>query len=531
MKADDLRASILQAAIQGKLTKQDPNDEPASVLVERIRDEKHRLVGEGKIKRDKNESFIFKRDGSWFETINGKDERCIDDEIPFEIPDYWGIIRFSNLFQFIDYRGFTPTKVSEGVRLITATNIKKGYFDNTSKDYITESEYLSRLQRGTTQKGDLLFTTEAPLGNSCICPLDRCSCGQRIITLHPFLSVSVEFYNFVIQSPFFEQYIRSVRTGTTVYGIKSAVMKEMYLPLPPVEEQFRIVDYLKILLDKISDYRNVESSLTKIENDVSDKFRSSVLNNAVQGKLTKQDPNDEPASVLVERIRDEKHRLVREGKIKRDKNESFIFKRDGSWFETINGKDERCIDDEIPFDIPENWNWARVYSICSMVRRGKSPVYSNIEQYPVLAQKCNQNDGLYLDRCLFIDPDTISKYSHDMFLQDGDCLINSTGLGTLGRIGIYDSSLNKYECMVADSHITVIRPLISSRFMLYYLKSPIFQDNVEDLSSGSTKQKELQTETVKQLLIPIPPIEEQTKVIDVIDKLLIQCNSMRRLHD
>lgn len=262
-----------------------------------------------------------------------------------------------------------------------------------------------------------------------------------------------------------------------------------------------------------------------------DDLRASTLQAAIQGKLTKQDPNDEPASVLVEHIRDEKHRLVKEGKIKKDKNESVIFKRDGSWFETINGKDERCIDDEIPFEIPESWTWSRVYSICSMVRRGKSPVYSNIEKYPVLAQKCNQNDGLYLDRCLFIDPDTIPKYSQDMFLQDGDCLINSTGLGTLGRVGIYDSSLNKYECMVADSHITVVRPLIPSRFLLYYLKSPIFQDNVEDLSSGSTKQKELQTETVKQLLIPIPPIEKQTKVVDVIDKLLIQCNSMRLLHD
>ena len=182
---DALKKSILQYAVQGKLVQQDLNDEPASVLLERIRAEKEQLIMAGKIKRDKHESVIVRRDNSYYE-ISDKSEVCIDDEIPFEIPSNWVWERLVNIFDFIDYRGATPTKISSEVPLITAKNVKKGYIDYTAKDFISEAEYLQRQSRGVSHKGDILFSTEAPMGNVAIADLECYSAGQRLITLQQY---------------------------------------------------------------------------------------------------------------------------------------------------------------------------------------------------------------------------------------------------------------------------------------------------------------------------------------------------------
>ena len=254
-------------------------------------------------------------------------------------------------------------------------------------------------------------------------------------------------------------------------------------------------------------------------------LKNSILQWAIQGKLVPQDPNDEPASVLLDKIRQEKERLIKEKKIKRDKNASIIYRgEDNSYYEKMLATGEvKCIDEEIPFEIPSSWSWARLLNVSIYIQRGKSPKYSPIKKYPVVAQKCNQWAGFSIDKAQFIEPESLSKYAIERILQDEDLMWNSTGLGTLGRMAVYYAKLNPYELAVADSHVTVIRlfkPFVSPLFFYFYFVSPTVQSVIEDKSDGSTKQKELSTTTVCNYLVPIPPRNEQTRIISKVTSLL-----------
>ncbi len=238
-----LKKSILQEAVQGKLVPQNHDDEPASVLLERIRAEKQALIKAGKIKKDKHESVILTRDKIPYEIIDGK-ERCIADEVPFELPESWCWCRLNNLYCFIDYRGSTTNKISSGIPLITAKNVKKGYIDYTVKDYISEEEYYTRQSRGISRIGDILFTTEAPMGNVALADISKFSAGQRLITLQQY-SESNELINtlfmFFMLSECFQKQLLDQSTGTTVKGIKAEKLKKLLIPVPPLAEQHRIV--------------------------------------------------------------------------------------------------------------------------------------------------------------------------------------------------------------------------------------------------------------------------------------------------
>ena len=253
-------------------------------------------------------------------------------------------------------------------------------------------------------------------------------------------------------------------------------------------------------------------------------LKNSILQWAIQGKLVPQDPNEEPASVLLERIREEKTRLVKEKKIKKDKNESIIFRGDdNSHYEKFADGTVKCIDDEIPFEIPLSWCWVRLGNICSYLHRGKSPQYGEHKVLPIIAQKCNQWDMIYTDRCLFSSTDSIKKYKEEQFLQIGDVIINSTGGGTVGRTGYIDSYVfEQYSRYVADSHVTVVRPLplILQKYIYYFLISPQIQIGLEDRCSGSTNQIELGTNTIYNYLTPVPPIREQRRIVEKIQEVL-----------
>ena len=263
-------------------------------------------------------------------------------------------------------------------------------------------------------------------------------------------------------------------------------------------------------------------------------LKNSILLMAVQGKLVPQDPNDEPASVLLERIRAEKERLIKEKKIKREKNPSVIFKgADNTPYEKI-GDEVRSLADEVPFDIPDSWEWVRLIDVCEYIQRGKSPKYSPIKKYPVVAQKCNQWSGFSIEKAQFIEPDSLSSYGPERLLQDNDLMWNSTGLGTLGRMAIYKTAANPYELAVADSHVTVIRPLkqfVLSEYLYYYFANPTVQSVIEDQADGTTKQKELATATIKAYLTPIPPLDEQRRILAKLSEVLPVVNSYGAVYD
>ena len=257
-----------------------------------------------------------------------------------------------------------------------------------------------------------------------------------------------------------------------------------------------------------------------------DQLRKSILQQAIQGKLVPQDPNDEPASVLLERIREEKARLVEEKKIKKEKNPSVIFRgEDNSYYEkfTLSGE-VKCIDEEIPFEIPNEWEWCRLGDISIFLSRGKSPKYSEKKKYPVFAQKCNlKSGGISLDTAKFLDESTLPKWGDEYKLKDNDILVNSTGTGTVGRVGIFSKEvLGDYPFIVPDSHISVVR--LSSKMNSYYIykimNSMMIQQYIEDNLAGSTNQKELYIGILQKSLIPLPPLAEQQRIVEKIEKLI-----------
>ena len=244
------------------------------------------------------------------------------------------------------------------------------------------------------------------------------------------------------------------------------------------------------------------------------KLRELILELAVRGKLVPQDPNDEPANKLLERIVEEKQRLVEEGKIKKQKPLLAIS------------------EEEQPFDLPQSWKWARMQEVCGYIQRGKGPKYSDIGSTKVVSQKCIQWSGFDLSLARFVDELSLEKYQFERFLCDGDLLWNSTGTGTVGRVNVLNSPC--VEALVADSHVTVIRPeIVDSNYLWCYLASPGIQarinpDHEDSLVSGTTKQVELNTSSVIALAVPIPSLEEQHRIVAKVDELMALCDRLER---
>ena len=540
MKAKDLRNSILQLAVQGKLVPQDPNDEPASALLDRIRAERAKLIKEKKIRAPKGgESVIYRAsDGSHYEK-RGKDEPvCIDDEIPFEIPESWTWVRLGSILELVsDGTHKTPEYKDSGVLFLSVQNISKGYFDLSKAKYVSQETHNELCKRVKPRNGDILLCRIGTLGKPIIVDVDyEFSIFVSLGLLRLIDERLAEWVVACIDAPIGFQWIQRVKVGggTHTFKINLGDIPDFLIPLPPYEEQLRIREKLSAILDHVGDYEELQDARERLDAELPDRLRKSILQLAVQGKLVEQDPTDEPASALLDRIRADRGdeaaaglALVKAKKIRAPKGgESIIYRAsDGGYYEKRGKGESVCIDDEIPFEIPESWKWVRLESVTVYIQRGKSPKYSPIKKYPVVAQKCNQWSGFSLELAKFVDPSTVSSYAVERILQDGDLLWNSTGLGTLGRMAIYDSSVNDYGWAVADSHVTVIRTMaewLDYRYAFAYFAGPSVQSVIEDKASGSTKQKELAQETVRSYLVPIPPRREQTRIAEQLSKVLPQ---------
>ena len=533
MTAQQLKNSILQMAVQGKLVPQDPNDEPASVLLERIRAEKERLIKEKKIKREKNPSVIFKgADNTPYEKI-GDEVRSLADLAPFEIPSSWEWCRvgdlFSNMAGLAYKKDALALKADKMVRVLRGGNIGEEQFYFKGDDVFISSElvkpelYLRKNYMITPAVSSLDH-----IGKIALIDKDYSDTvvGGFVLMLIPHFNDDVvsQYLLYAFAAKHHRDNCRNIthKSGQAFYNLSREQMMNLPVPIPPREEMERIIAMLKRVLPKVADYAVVDTAIQNLNNSFPEALKKSILQEAVQGKLVPQDPSDEPAGALLERIRAEKQRLIKEGKIKKDKHESVIFRRDNSHYEKLDGV-ERCIDDELPFEIPESWIWVRLIDICEYIQRGKSPKYSPIKKYPVIAQKCNQWSGFSIEKAQFIEPESIASYGNERFLQDNDLMWNSTGLGTLGRMAVYKSALNPYELAVADSHVTVIRPLkefISTQYLYYYFSNPTVQSVIEDQADGTTKQKELSATTVKAYFVPLPPYNEQLRIINQIEAVL-----------
>jgi len=535
MNGKQLKNSILQWAIQGKLVPQDPNDEPASMLLERIRVEKEKLIKEKKIKKDKNESIIYRgEDNSYYEKFLATGEvKCIDEEIPFEIPQGWEWERIGNVFFVTKLAGFEYTKfftkealsASNPIPIVRAQNVRMGFFEENKNEAI--SEILSnQLERSALNKKCLLMTfIGAGIGDTCIFPAERKNhLAPNVAKIEPLDdSISLDYAVFALMSPCGQRGVNAIKKSTAQPSLSMETIRKLLIPIPPLKEQKCISLKLSEALPLVEKYSKVQEEQNQLNVEIQYLLKKSILQEAIQGKLVPQIAEEGTAQELLEQIKTEKEKLVKDGKLKKSAlTDSVIFKGDDNKYFEKNGNTEMNITDEIPFEIPDSWSWVRLNDICSYIQRGKSPKYSLIKKYPVVAQKCNQWSGFSIDKAQFIDPDTLSSYGEERILQDGDLMWNSTGLGTLGRMAIYCSTLNPYELAVADSHVTVIRAMkkfVLPQYLYYYFTSNTVQSVIEDKSDGSTKQKELATATVKTYLVPIPPLMEQSRIISKIEQL------------
>ena len=518
MTAQKLRNSILQMAVQGKLVPQDPNDEPASVLLERIRKEKEQLIKEGKIKKNKKESCIFRgADNLHYEQI-GKEVRCIEDEVPFEIPESWEWVRLSSVVY-----NHGQTKPEEDFCYIDIGSVDNQHQKLSAVETIIPPEKAPSRARKIICKDDIIYSTVRPyLHNMCI--IDRnfskmpiASTGFAVFTCH------ADFYNeflfYYLMSPDFDSYANNVENskGVAYPAINDTRLYKALIPLPPVDEQHRIVDKIKSVLPEIEKYDLVETELSNMNRDFPENLKRSILQWAVQGRLVPQDPSDEPAEVLLERIRTEKQRLVKEGKIKKDKHESIIFRRDNSHYEKLNGI-KRCIDDEIPFDIPNNWSWVRLGSLFQH-NTGKALNLSN-KVGTKLTYITTSNlywDKFVLDKLKEM-PFTDAEVEKCTVIK-GDLLVCEGG--DIGRAAIWN-----YDFPIRiQNHIHRLRSYIPVNVKFYYYIFYLYK-HMGLIGGKGIGIQGLSSNAIHQLLFPLPPSNEQHKIVEKIEALLPFCENL-----
>ena len=522
MTAQQLKNSILQMAVQGKLVPQDPNDEPASVLLERIRAEKERLIKEKKIKREKNPSIIFKgTDNTPYEKI-GDEVRSLADEVPFDIPDSWEWVRLGNIGDW--GAGATPSRTHPEYYGGNIPWLKTGDLTDSYIDAIPETITELALEKTSVRlnpAGSVLIAMYgATIGKLGILSI-AATTNQACCACFPLggLDNKYLFYFLMAQKPLF---IKQGEGGAQPNISKEKIVSTL-MPVPPLEEQRRIVVMLGRIFPIIDVYSKCKTELDLCNTTFPERLKKSILQEAVQGKLVPQDPSDEPAEALLERIRAEKQRLIKEGKIKKDKHESVIFRRDNSHYEK-RGSEEVCIDDEIPFEIPDGWAWCRASSLGTMIRgRG-------IKRTETVSQGCPciRYGEIYttyetsFDSAVSFVPETLDK----------DCLHFSSGDVVFTLTGENKVDIAKTVAFLGDGQIAAGGDLafwthhrMNPLYLVYYMASPYCIELKRRTATGDIIVH-ISTSKVGDFLVPVPPLNEQNRIVSAIEKLLAVASTL-----
>jgi len=489
VKPEEFRAVVLQAAIQGKLVPQDPNDEPASILLERIREEKQKLVKEGKIKKDKNDSFIFKRDNHYYENLNGK-ETCIDGEIPFEIPETWSFVRLRRLG--IIGGGKTPNTSTDRywgghTCWISSKEVKSKNITSTEHHLTDEGAKMMTI----FPKGCVVFVVRSgilrrtfPIAIMCV----EATVNQDLKVLTPYDMTMTQWIYYSVMSQ--ESHILNScsKDGTTVESIDPDKLFDLLIPIPAVIE-------MNVIVQRIEEYMEIiyqQENFIKTTAMFKEQINQIALINAIQGKLTKQHPEEKPVEINC-------------------KNP--IIRRDNSYYEIIHDV-EKSIDDEIPFEIPKNWIWSRFGNVIQLISgRDLDPSqYSNDGiGTPYITGASNiEKDGLIINRWTR-KPVTIAK--------KGDILISCKG--TIGKIQLIKEN--------GDMHIArqimavrLSEKYIDMEYALIFLESQV--QCIKEKSKGTIPG--ISREDILNHICPIPPIAEQKRIASKMKVLSALTNQL-----
>ena len=432
------------------------------------------------------------------------------DEVPFDIPDSWEWVRFGSIVANYDSKRRPVTKEQR--------KNEHGYYDyygatgaiDRVDDYIFEGEYLMIGEDGGN------FFTER---DNAFIASGRFWANNHVHIVQPIVC-DIHFLKHFLDSCNLPK--MGLINGIAVPKLNQEHLNSILVPLPPLSEQAAIVAELSKYAPLLDEYQLAYSEIKLLNASFPERLKKSILQEAVQGKLVPQDPSDEPAEALLERIRAEKQRLIKEGKIKKDKHESVIFRRDNSHYEKLAGV-ERCIDDELPFEIPDFWKWVRITSIAALVTKGTTPrggnvAYSDIGVGFLRAENVAGLDQLDLSKLNHIDEATHTGFLKRSILEADDVLI--TIAGTLGRTAIVKEEnlpLNANQAVaiirLVDSHG------VDLRYLVYALNAPAIQDKLT-AQKKITAIPNLTLEIISDCLIPIPPLNEQHRIVRRIEELL-----------
>ena len=521
MNGKQLKNSILQWAIQGKLVPQDPNDEPASVLLERIRAEKARLVKEKKIKKDKNESIIYRgEDNSYYEKFLATGEvKCIDKEIPFEIPQGWEWCRMQDVLEFINGRAFKKDELlSRGKYKV----LRVGNFFTNNEWYFSDLELLDDKY---CYDGDLLYAWSASFG-------PQIWEGEKTIFHYHIWNVKyntdILFRDYLF---FFFLYdktqVLSSTTGSTMAHVSMENMKPRFIPIPTYKEQQRIVSKIEELLPLIEIYERAQNELDVLNTSINDLLKKSILQEAIQGRLVPQISEEGTGKELLAEIHKEKERLVKEGKLKKSAlTDSIIFKSDDNKYYEQIGTEVIDITDEIPFEIPKNWIWTRLKNFCSVCTGAtfkKEEMESEHCGIRVLRggnikpfQLCTKPDDIFIPQ---------SKVKEDILLKHNDIVTPAvTSLENIGKMARVELDMPH---TTVGGFVFIIRPLGGgeslSKYLLAFMSSPSAIDFMKSITNKSGQAfYNIGKERLVTALVPIPPLAEQELIVSKIEKLFEQ---------
>jgi len=480
MNAQQLKNSILQEAIEGRLVPQDPNDEPASVLLDKIRAEKKRLVKEGKLKKKDLE-----------ETPIPEDEK------PFEIPESWEWCSLGSVISLLSGRDLTPQDYNDsndGIPYITgASNFEGGslVINRWTPKPVSISKY-----------GDLLITCKGTIGTMAFNTVGDIHIARQVMAISPYL-INRYFIMYFLMRIVYEL---DKKAKSIIPGISREDILTAYFPLPPLAEQKRIVAKIEELLPKVEEYGKAQESLDKLNEELPERLKKSILQEAIEGRLVPQDPNDEPASVLLDKIRAEKKRLVKEGKLKKKDLEEIPIS-----------------EDEIPFEIPKSWEWVRIGSLTNIMNGFpfKSVNYTN-EGIRVI-RITNVQDGKIVDDAPKYYPlsemDNIKKF----LLKEGDLLMSLTG--NVGRVGIIGSNLMP---AALNQRVACLRLYIQDiqSYLYLYLLSEHFKSRCIASGKGMA-QLNISTDWLGSYIIPLPPLAEQKRIVAKIEQLMNEIDKLK----
>ena len=517
MNGKQLKNSILQWAIQGKLVPQDPNDEPTSVLLERIRAEKARLVKEKKIKKDKNESIIYRGDdNSYYEKFLATGEvKCIDEEIPFEIPSSWEWTRIGNIFNHTSGKQQSSSNKNGGTpqKFITTSNLYWGYFvlDNVKVMDFTEEE----IKNSSATKGDLLVCEGgAGYGRSAIWNEDYDICLQNHVhRLRPLVDETCEYVYYFIYLQKESNNLASV--GTAMPGLSANRLKHLLVPLPPIAEQNRITKKLKEVFPVVEKYNKVQDELNLLNSSLNAIIKKSILQEAIQGKLVPQIAEEGTAQELLEQIQQEKSQLIKEGKLKKSAlSDSVIYKGDDNkYYEQID-KENKEITEDILFDLPNKWQWCRIGTIF-MHNNGKQLNKGN-SKGKLMKYITTSNlywDGFVLDNLKEM-PFENNEIDRCMAVK-GDLLVCEGG--DIGRSCIWNYDFP----IMLQNHIHKLRPYIPLCTKFFYYIFNLY--NLAGLIGGKgIGIQGFSSKALHNTLVPLPPQKEQYRIVTQIEKLFEQ---------